>query len=181
MLHTLSRRLALRLPVACLYLLTVAMLQVSHTQAQNSQAPFRLSVIPKPPEMAATVDTFRLDRSAHLPLAGPRSTDYQFAAADFIADGKETTGLSLKAKRSRGRQAIFIGQLSNSSMQAALKAADFVMPATLNEEGYVLSVTKDSVIIGGASAAGVFYGLQTLKQLVHGDSVASYIPGVRIT
>ncbi|HKE60710.1 MAG TPA: glycoside hydrolase family 20 zincin-like fold domain-containing protein, partial [Pyrinomonadaceae bacterium] len=181
MLHTLSRRLPLRLTVAGLYLFTVAMLQVSQTQAQNSQAPFRLSVIPKPREMTVTVETFRLDRSAHITLADPHSPDDQFAAADFIADVKETTGLSLKTRHSRGRQTILIGLLSNSAIQSALKAAAFAMPATLNEEGYVLSVNKDGVIVGGANVAGTFYGLQTLKQLVRGESTNAFIPGVRIT
>ncbi|MBQ7117813.1 MAG: glycoside hydrolase family 20 zincin-like fold domain-containing protein, partial [Clostridia bacterium] len=39
-----------------------------------------------------------------------------------------------------------------------------------NEEGYTLSVKEDTVIIKGKTEAGVFYGIQTLKQmLMYGD------------
>jgi len=180
MLDTLPRRSQSRLIVACLFLLFAAMLPASHLLAQESQPVTRISVIPKPREMTTTGEAFRLGRGTHITLADPRSTDDQFAAADFVADVKQTTGVSLKTNRSRGRQAIFIGLLSNARIQSALKAAAFAMPATINEEGYVLTVTKAGVIIGGASSAGVFYGLQTLKQLVRGDSAAAFIPGVGI-
>jgi hypothetical protein len=36
------------------------------------------------------------------------------------------------------------------------------------------------VIVAGASPAGTFYGLQTLKQLVRGDGPTAFIPGVHI-
>ncbi len=35
-----------------------------------------------------------------------------------------------------------------------------------NEEGYTLSVTYDKIIISGKTAKGVFYGIQTLRQLM---------------
>jgi hexosaminidase len=176
---TLPRRLGLRLIVTCLFVFFVGILPLHQVLAQGSQALPPISVIPKPREMVATGANFRLDRSVHITLADPRSAEDQFAAADFIDDVKQTTSLSLKSNRSRGRHAIIIGLLSNAKIQAALKAVAFVMPSTLNEEGYVLSVTKDGVVVGGASAAGVFYGLQTLKQLVRGDANA-FIQGARI-
>ncbi|MGB8510387.1 MAG: family 20 glycosylhydrolase, partial [Pyrinomonadaceae bacterium] len=56
-----------------------------------------------------------------------------------------------------------------------------VAPADLNEEGYVLSVGADEVVVAGRTAAGIFYGMQTLKQLVRGEGEAVYIQGARIT
>ncbi|MGM5470019.1 beta-N-acetylhexosaminidase [Flavobacteriaceae bacterium LMO-SS05] len=35
-----------------------------------------------------------------------------------------------------------------------------------NEEGYTLSVSYDSILISGKTAKGVFYGIQTLRQLI---------------
>ena len=35
-----------------------------------------------------------------------------------------------------------------------------------NEEGYTLFVTYDKIIISGKNAKGVFYGIQTLRQLM---------------
>ena len=39
-----------------------------------------------------------------------------------------------------------------------------------NDEGYTLSIKADEVIIRGRTEAGIFYGIQTLKQmLMYGD------------
>lgn len=36
-------------------------------------------------------------------------------------------------------------------------------------EGYVLTVTPDSIVVDGADAAGTFYGLQTLRKAIRGN------------
>ncbi len=43
--------------------------------------------------------------------------------------------------------------------------------AELGPEGYALTVDKKGVLIEGAAPSGVFYGLQTLRQLIEADSV----------
>lgn len=50
--------------------------------------------------------------------------------------------------------------------------------ARIGEEGYVLSVDREGIVLGANTAAGVFYGVQTLKQLVRGYGDA--LPVVRI-
>lgn len=137
----------------------------------------RISVIPQPRDVTATGESFPLER-AHIALADPRSIDDRFAAADFIDDLKQTAGITLKT--GRGRRVILIGLFSLPAVQAALKETGVKVPASLNEEGYVLSVGPRGVVVGGASPAGVFYGLQTLKQLVRGVSSNAFIQGVQI-
>lgn len=41
----------------------------------------------------------------------------------------------------------------------------------LNSEGYTLDISEDSIAITGDSAAGAFYGIQTLKQILSMDKV----------
>jgi hexosaminidase len=40
------------------------------------------------------------------------------------------------------------------------------LEARLGKEGYLLDVTKDGILIRGAAPAGIFYGVQTLRQLL---------------
>lgn len=132
------------------------------TQAQD-----RISIIPQPRQVTTNGEKFSLDR-AHIVLADTRSTEDRFAATDF---GQE---FGLKIRGGRDRKAILIGQIS------VLKNAKINVPENLDPEGYVLQVGTNGVIVAGGSAAGVFYGLQTLKQLVRGDGPTAFIPGVHI-
>lgn len=60
--------------------------------------------------------------------------------------------------------AILVGMLSDAAVRAALQEAP--MPARLENEGYILSVTPRRVVIAASDAAGLFYGAQTLLQMV---------------
>lgn len=155
MANTLTRTLVFGLIVICAH--------VAHAQD-------RISIIPQPRQVTANGETFRLER-AHIVLADPRSAEDRFAANDF---GRE---FSLKVRGGRDRKAILIGLLSSPVIQKALKVT---APANLNEEGYVLHATANGVVVAGGSAAGTFYGLQTLKQLVRGEGRTAFIQGVHI-
>lgn len=155
MANTLTRSVVFALMVIC---------------AQLAQAQDRISIIPQPRQVTANGEKFRLDR-AHIVLADPRSAEDRFAATDF---GEE---FGLRVRGGRDRNAILIGLLSSPVIQKALKID---VPANLNEEGYVLHATANGVVVAGGSAAGTFYGLQTLKQLVRGEGRTAFIQGVHI-
>jgi hexosaminidase len=148
--------------------LTVIGLAIGVAQAQD-----RISIIPHPRQVTANGEKFRL-AGAHIALADPKSVEDRFAATDF---GEE---FGLRVRNARDRKAVLIGRIDLPVIQAALKAAKIEPPKTLNEEGYVLHAGANGVVIAGGSAAGVFYGLQTLKQLVHGEGSDAYVQGVQI-
>jgi hypothetical protein len=179
--HILTRRLASRAssPSTLLFIALLLLTSVVGAQTRGAEV---VQVIPQPRQLAVRREPFRLTRDVRLALADPRSADDRFAAEDFANDVRETTGgLALSIGRSGRRPGtILIGALALPSMQAALKRANVVAPPDLNEEGYVLSVSADEVVVAGKTAAGTFYGLQTLKQLVRGDAPAAFIPGVEI-
>jgi hexosaminidase len=174
--HTLTRSSHLRLIVLCLFVSFVS----SQVYAQETNSRPRVSVIPQPRELTSTGESFHLDRAAHITLADPRSSEDQFVAADFIDDVKQTAGVSIKTDRRHGRGTILIGLLTLPSIKSALKSAAVAVPANLDEEGYVLIAGTNGVVVAGQTPAGVFYGLQTLKQLVRGDSSNAFIQGVRV-
>jgi hypothetical protein len=143
------------------------------TPAQTS-----LQIIPAPKQVTAGEGSFAL-RDARVALADSKSADDQFAAQDFINDVKTTAGATLSIGR-RGRRDILIGRLDSLPIAQALKRMNATAPPTLGEEGYVIFGDANQVIVAGNTAAGTFYGLQTLKQLVRGDGANAAIPAVKI-
>ena len=177
MSNTLPRTYTIRLT---LLLLLIGPFVVSdRAQTQTNEIASRVQIIPQPREVKVTGENFPLGRNSSITLADSSSVDDRFAANDFIEDVKQTSGINLKI--ARGRQSILIGSLNFPAITSALKKAGATLPTSLNEEGYILSVRNDAVVVAGASAAGVFYGMQTLKQLVRGNADSGgYVQGVTI-
>ena len=82
---------------------------------------------------------------------------------------KELNGLSLPIVQKRQKKVNYI-ELTLS-------------PKVTGPEGYVLTVNKKGITIAGESAAGVFYGIQTLRKSLFTDSIvySQNLPAVRIT
>jgi hexosaminidase len=176
MLNTLTRSAVVRPSL----LLIILVLTGSLVSAQEQQAISVVQLIPRPRQIVVKKDIFRLDKNTRLALADPRSEDDRFAAEDFLSDLQETASLALKKTTSGSRHAILIGNIDLPSIQSALKRFGINVPVNLNAEGYVLLVNANEVLVAGKTAAGTFYGLQTLKQLVRGDGPAAFIPGMEI-
>ena len=69
----------------------------------------------------------------------------------------------------------------NKTFDSDLKNAGVVIPESLGDEGYLLKVTPKQIIIAGKTSQGVFYGVQTLKQIIRGLGNSREIPCMTIT
>jgi hexosaminidase len=110
-------------------------------------------------------DSFVLDGDVQI-LAGE---GLQQEASFLQVYLKELNGLSLPIAQKRQKKVNYI-ELT-------------LLPKVTGPEGYVLTVRKNGVTIAGGSAAGVFYGIQTLRKSLFTDSIvySQNLPAVRIT
>src|SRR5437868_4330318 len=144
----------------------------------NAQSP-NVQIIPAPKQLTLGEGSFSV-RDARVTLADNKSAEDQFAAQDFIDDMKTAAGISLSLGRGQSRRDILIGRIDLLPIAQALKRIGAEPPSTLNEEGYMIVVNADHVIVAGNTVAGTFYGLQTLKQLVRGEGASAFIPASKI-
>ena len=145
-----------------------------------ARAQSSLQIIPAPKQVSPSEAEFLIGREGRIVLADEKSVDDRFAAQDFIDDVKQTAGVNLKIGGS-SRGEILIGLIDLPKIQQALKRGGLDPAAQkLTDEGYLLSVTRRQVVVAGKTAAGTFYGLQTLKHLVRGDGAGALIPAVNI-
>jgi hypothetical protein len=95
-------------------------------------------------------------------------------SADWLPAAARQAAAALNA--AAGREIV-----SDGGRGPAMTVSDMATPPAgvrpvARAEGYVLSVTERGAHLAGADAAGVFYGAQTLAQLVSGDA----IPAARV-
>jgi hypothetical protein len=141
--------------------------------------PANARIIPAPKQLSESEGRFALNPEVRLVLAEGNSAEDRFAAQDFIDDVKQTAGVSLKFG-SGGRRLILVGLIGSPKIQQAFTRTGAGSDQQLTDEGYIVLVRLNEVIVAGKTPSGTFYGLQTLKQLVRGDGAAAFLPGVRI-
>jgi len=147
---------------------------------QSEEEGERVQVIPAPKSVTKTGEDFPLTKDVRVVLADSKSEDDRFAAQDFIDDVRETAGVELRFGSGGGKNRVLVGLLSSRRVREAVESSGASAPQDLNEEGYVLAVNSRGVVVAGRTAAGTFYGLQTLKQLVRGEGSKAFVQGVRI-
>ncbi len=66
-----------------------------------------------------------------------------------------------------GPEGIFVGNVRHPIIKAQIKNLHLKLPEEIdNEEGYLLAIRNDVVVVAGKDNLGIFYGVQTLKQLM---------------
>lgn len=135
------------------------------------------SLLPAPQNVKWGNNKFRI--SGAKILASPElSAREQTTIAQFIAFVKQNTGLLLPTTYSDDSNAQLIVLKSDISGPALPVPNEKSGPQS--RESYRISVTPNKVLITAKSDAGLFYGLQTLRQLITNEDGLSYIPEVEI-
>lgn len=132
----------------------------------------RPALIPQPREFQSREDV----SFAHgvLVSAPGSDKDDKFAAQD-LAQGLKELGISYPAKAAAAH--IYLLRDSSIAGKRVLSQAQQFFDQPMFDEGYVLVTLKRNVYVIGHTAAGVFYGAQTVKQLVSGTGEDAVLQG----
>jgi hypothetical protein len=109
-------------------------------------------LIPTPAELAygPASDAFVFDAATSIQLGADASDEALFAARQLQSTVRDATGLDLRIRKT-----------ANPSSVALLRT-----DSDLGSEGYELRVVPDGIRIVASADEGLFYGVQTLKQLL---------------
>lgn len=150
------RRIALAL-VFCL--------GASQTEAQRP-----LLLVPQPREAAAERDV----TLAHgLEIAVPTDSADAFAARD-LRDALKDAGVPI-GRTGAGSARIVLLRASSPTARALLARHKIAFDSGMTAEGYALVPEGKTLTVIGATPAGVFYGTQTVKQLVEGRGAGAVL------
>ena len=99
----------------------------------------------------------------------PSNSEDRFAALDLANTLKER-GIRLGNSGNSSGLRVVLMRSGAAGAQSLLRRHSVVIDPAMRDEGYVIVPDANRIVVIGATSAGVFYGAQTLKQLVDGDS-----------
>jgi hexosaminidase len=118
------------------------------------------SIIPKPVSIAATSESFTLKAKSAIFVEG--GSDEILKTGQYLADKlNSVTGLSTAVKTAEGEP-------GSGNIYLTLSGEG----ESLGEEGYELTVTKKLVKLAANKPAGLFRGIQTIRQIVTNDTIS---------
>ncbi|MDB5003623.1 MAG: Beta-N-acetylhexosaminidase [Mucilaginibacter sp.] len=130
------------------------LINISSLSAQNTLERQPLSIVPYPLSVKAFVPKFVISRHTIIRVDA-NNAELQKIAQTMAGALKNLTGYPIAIGINKGVN------MTNSIVLTLNNTAD-----TLGDEGYRLSVHSEGIIIRGNKPQGIFYGLQTFKQLL---------------
>jgi len=131
-----------------------------------------LNLLPRPREVKQTGGAaFVVTRRTRI-IVSSAFGGKDFQGAQMLATEIERwTGWQPKITVARtmpgGSGVIYIGSAADDSkLRSALEKQGLAIDKSFDEQGYAISATRQQILVGGASAQGAFYGVQTLRQLL---------------
>ncbi|MCR9265312.1 MAG: beta-N-acetylhexosaminidase [Flavobacteriaceae bacterium] len=113
----------------------------------------------------------------------PKPAELTMQVGKFVIDGSTSISAAEDLKEEAAFLAESIQQLTQVSPSVTDQKASIVLTLNdqiENEEGYTLEVTPDQINISGKNAKGVFYGIQSLVQLISLPEEGSSITDVTV-
>lgn len=151
--------------------------------AQNSglgKITKQLNLIPTPQSVTLHEGVFTLPPSIKIVLSNPESRDDAFAAKQLIDLFKNELKVEKTVVAKAG--SLFLGRPgSNIDFDNILKKEKILLPKEIGDEGYIIKITPKEMIIAANTSKGVFYGVQTLKQLLRSNLKENTLPCLTIT
>jgi hexosaminidase len=144
-----------------------------------SVAAAQLQLVPIPREAVALGAT-----SLHngIVVEPPTSAEDRFAATDLV-ETLRARGIAARLGEAGGSARVTLARATTPVGRRLLSAQHLAFAAPMEDEGYVIlsdGTTPAHLTVIAATGAGVFYGVQTLKQLVQGAGSAAVLQRARI-
>lgn len=133
-------------------------------------------VLPQPQKIIYGTSQFEVKEAVIGFAVKPCAEDIN-AARELAAILSKTTstGIQVRDEGTKGASIIFERTGASDPLPVAGEK-----PGPGSRESYKIKVTSKNIKITAISSAGLFYGVQTLRQLVEGESDKAFIPEVEI-
>src|SRR3984893_1127835 len=135
--------------------------------AQANDAIRALKILPAPKEVRIAQGWIVIKPSTTILISNPED---RTAAESLQKEIHDRTGMKLSiesvtaAPKTTGH--ISLGRLTDRGLRSYLESQGVKVGDDLGSQGYVIRATDSGVLVAGPTAQGLFYGVQTLRQLL---------------
>ena len=139
-----------------------------------------LYLIPAPQIVEINQGSFDLSKNISIVLSDRNSIDQKFNAEQLkqlLMNEIKTVKVTIGKKGN-----VFLGIPGEDKyFDLNLKNENIELTPKIDNEGYVLKITSNNVVIAARTTTGLFYGVQTLKQIVRSNREGTSIPCLTIS
>jgi len=163
-----------------LLLLCAAVLSALDTDGQPA-----LKLVPAPKEVRLRDGGFRVGPGTKIFVQLGHQTEDRIAAETLAEEITDQSGLRLdiigmKAAAKAEEGAIVLARLQDSRVRRVLARNGLKADQVVGEEGYLLFSDRSHLIVAANTGEGLFYGVQTLRQLLRPEGKNLICPAVGI-
>ncbi len=143
-----------------------------------------LKLIPQPKEVQLHAGSFRVKPTTRILVEFGHQAEDRIAAETLAEEIHDRSGLKVsitgeKPDAKQERSTIVLARLQDQKVKNFL-AARGLKADSIGDQGYLLFSDKAHLIVAANTGQGLFYGVQTLRQLLHEDGGSLVCPAVSI-
>ncbi len=144
----------------------------------------QLKLIPEPKEVRLQEGGFRVRPTTRILVEFGHQDEDRIAAETLAEEIHDQSGLKLsitgsKEKAKQVRSTIVLARLQDRSVKDFLESKG-LKADSIGDQGYLLFSDKNHLIVAANTGQGLFYGVQTLRQLLREDDGKLICPAVSI-
>jgi hypothetical protein len=163
----------------CLIALITILLAGAGVSAQSAGDARGLHLLPMPRSVQLGEGKFTVGAGTRIVLDARHAGEDRIAAEMLAEEIDQQSGRKVAvARMPAAGGAIVLGRLGDAGIRAMLKAAGVKWDEQLGAQGYVLVAGAGRIVVAGNTAQGLFYGVQTLRQLLREDGGKLVCPAV---
>lgn len=128
---------------------------------------------------------FRVGPATRILVEFGHQDEDRIAAETLAEEISDQSGLTLdivgvKATSKTERSSIVLARLQDPRVRKFLAAKGLKSDESIGQQGYLLFADKSHLVVAANSGTGLFYGVQTLRQLLRQNGKALICPAVAI-
>ena len=146
-----------------------------------------LKLIPEPRQVQKREGVFTVDSKTRIVINRDHEKQDRVAAEMLAEEIEKASGKRIKittaGRMPDSRGVIYLAQAAGDDrrLKTALEAKGLSIDEKFDEQGYVLDSSAERIVVAGRTGQGLFYGVQTLRQLLtRGSDKELICPAVSI-